>query len=283
MGKVKNEITSPKRIDSHKIDSLAMRFVGAKFPSYWIDRDLSERDYGIDLAIEIFNQKNNSVESETSTGLLSLIQVKGTTIPLEKRDGYYKFSNFPVRTLNYAMQFKIPFILIVVSVNRDSLLNSTAHFLWLQDYIRKDGYGCLRKDWRLHKKITLRIPIENDFVQKQSFFEDCVKEDHFEMEKIDAVKKYYQIKCYTESISNVGNYELVMDMWLDLLASIDKLDFMKKEYDIDDDFDIAFDIEKIKKICLAIKKQKTIAEQQKVLLQKALKKIEYIIYDNFDE
>jgi hypothetical protein len=103
------------------------------------------------------------------------------------------------------------------------------------------------------------------------------------MKKIDAVKKYYQIKCYTESISNVGNYELVMDMWLDLLASIDKLDFMKKEYDIDDDFDIAFDIEKVKKLCLAIKKQKSIVEHQKILLQEAFKKIEYIIYDNFDE
>lgn len=155
--------------------------------------------------------------------------------------------------------------------------------MWLQDYIRKDGFGCLRKDWRTHKKITLRIPIENDFIQKQSFFEDCVKGDHFEMEKLDAVRKFFQIKCYTENISNLDNYELVMDMWLDLLASIDKLDFLKKEYDIDDDFDIAFDIEKVKKLCMTIKKKKSIANRQKVLLQEAFKKIECIIRDNFDD
>lgn len=131
----------PQRSLSHRIDSLAMRFIRTQLPTHWIDRDLSERDYGIDLAIEIFNKEVKSTESESSTGLLSLIQVKGTAKPLEGQGEYYKFSKFPVKTLNYAQQFKIPFFLIVVFVDINSLQKSSTYFLWLQDYVRKEGYG----------------------------------------------------------------------------------------------------------------------------------------------
>ena len=277
-----NHQALPKRTENHRIDSLAMRFVRKNLPNDWIDRDLSERDYGIDLAIEIFCKNDDCIENNTSTGLLSLIQVKGTTIPLGEQGAYYKYPSFPVKTLNYAMQFKIPFFLIVVPVEIDSLLPLTAHFLWLQDYVRNVGYGLLNKNWRKQKTITLFIPKENDFVKKQNFFEECVNKDHSEMKILDAMQKYFLVKNYIQSISHV-NLEIVMKMFLDLLESIDKLDFLKKEHLDGDVFDIAFDVKKMKSLCQTIKRKKTITEKQNEKLQNALKKMDYIICENLDD
>lgn len=278
----RNNHSLPKRTESHRIDSLAMRFIRTKLPVYWIDRDLSERDYGIDLAIEIFNKENNSIESEKSTGLLSLIQVKGTSIPLEEHDEYYKFPAFPVKTLNYALQFKIPFFLIVVSVNANSLQNSTAYFLWLQDYIKKEDNIFLKKNWQKKDTITLYIPKNNNFVTKQDFFEHCVEKDHFELEKLDAIRNYYLVKNYTQSLPNV-DIKGVMTLWLNLLQSIEKLYFLKKGDIENDEDEITFDVNKIRRLCLRVQKRDSLTETQIKTLNNACESIESIISMNFDE
>lgn len=258
----------PQRTNQHRIDTLAMRFVRTSLPDCWLDRDFSERDYGIDLAVEIFDQDDNSIDSETSTGLLSLIQVKGTAIPLEELGGYYKFPGFPVKTLNYAMQFKIPFFLIVVSINDGSISDSTAHFLWIQDYIRKNGFGLLRKGWNARKSMTLYIPKDNDFVRKQNHFKDCVLKDHSEVNRMDIIRKYSLVKDYTLRLEkvDVGN---VMDMWVNLLETIEK--YCSSE-------PYGLDVGKIKNFCKTVKISRTISSTMKEQLQKYLKCVQRTIF-----
>ena len=61
----------PKRNITHIIERQAIDILTQKLPKEWIVREMTERDYGIDLYIEIV-KKDQKV-----TGDLVAIQVKG--------------------------------------------------------------------------------------------------------------------------------------------------------------------------------------------------------------
>lgn len=61
-------------------------------PDHWVVRELTERDYGIDLVVEVFEaaglDKKGHEKFETSGGLFH-IQVKGTRDPVKvNKEGY---------------------------------------------------------------------------------------------------------------------------------------------------------------------------------------------------
>ena len=93
-----------RRTETHITDTLAVRLIISTLPPNWLVRGLEERDYGVDLSIELF-------DGENPTGCFSLIQVKG------KRKGFkskpVKLSKFPTKTLEYATLFPEPFFQIV--------------------------------------------------------------------------------------------------------------------------------------------------------------------------
>ena len=178
----------PIRTEQHEIDSSAIRFVRSSIPTYWIDRDLGERDYGIDLALEIFSKEPNTQAGQrTSTGLLSLLQIKGTRQDLNINNGFLDFPGFPVKTLLYASQFKIPFFFIVVCMNEEK---TNAYYLWLQDFIKNQGNGSLNKNWRFQETTTLHIPLSNDFANSQDNFVQLIKKDYFETKILEIVREY---------------------------------------------------------------------------------------------
>ena len=108
------------RSQTHVIDTLAIRAVISALPENWLVRGLEERDYGIDLSIELY-------DGEKPTGCFSLIQVKGTR---NSFSGNVKLSGFPSKTLEYAKLFPESFFIFHTSVT-----DKNTYFVWAQKYI----------------------------------------------------------------------------------------------------------------------------------------------------
>lgn len=134
---------------AHEIDTAACRIVPSVFPRTWVNRDIGGRDYGIDMAIEIFDQGR-------ATGKMLLLQIKGTERDIEAEDTID--FDVPVNTLKYSELFIVPFLLIVCPVN--STL-PTFFYVWLQEYI-KVVLNFENPDWREnHDTVRVHIPTSN--------------------------------------------------------------------------------------------------------------------------
>lgn len=118
----------PKRIETHRIDTKAIRTIFTHLHEDWLVRSLEERDYGIDLQLERF-------DSDEATGDFIFIQVKGT----DKEFGEdVQLSGFPVDTINYALMFDVPFFLFHTS-------NASK---------KQSSYGC-KSMWKFSLRKTL--------------------------------------------------------------------------------------------------------------------------------
>jgi hypothetical protein len=135
----------PQRIDTHRIDTDAVRVVRTLLTSDWIERSLEDRDYGIDMMLEAFDGKD-------PTGALVLFQIKGHEASFGTEPVTF---SVPVRTLLYARMFQAPFFLVHVS-NTDR----KAHFVWLQKYI-DTRLTADSPRWDKQEHVTIHFPDEN--------------------------------------------------------------------------------------------------------------------------
>jgi len=100
----------PKRNITHIIERQAIDILTQKLPKEWIVREMTERDYGIDLYIEIV-KKDQKV-----TGDLVAIQVKGKQkIEFDSHDSF-TFYSIKKSTLNYWLNLPVPVFLVVVCI-----------------------------------------------------------------------------------------------------------------------------------------------------------------------
>lgn len=134
------------RIDTHEIDTQARKIVPIALPRQWEYRDVTGRDYGIDMELELFKNKNG-------TGQLLLFQIKGTEKDIIFKDGLSSF-DIPTKTLLYSEQFITPFILAICPINDD---NRVFYYIWIQEYI-KSVLNFDNSKWR-ENKTTTRIKI----------------------------------------------------------------------------------------------------------------------------
>ena len=145
-------MTAPKRTDTHRIDTHAVRTLMQHLPEDWLVRSLEERDYGVDLQVEVF-------KGDTPSGHVAMIQVKG------KRDsfghGSVSLSGFPVRTIEYALLFQAPFFVFHTSV-----ADKKTYFIWLQKYADTKLLKTT-KEWRTQDSVTLYFP-ENNLLETNS-------------------------------------------------------------------------------------------------------------------
>lgn len=135
-----------RRTETHIIDTLAVRQIISTLPSNWLVRILEERDYGIDLSIELY-------DGENPTGCFSLIQIKGTRKSFINE--VISMSGFPTRTLKYATLFPEPFFIFHTSIE-----DKKTYYVWAQKYIEIR----LLKDtpqWIDQESNTIKFPIEN--------------------------------------------------------------------------------------------------------------------------
>ena len=90
----------------------------------WVARELTGRDFGIDMAVEVFVGKE-------ATGRILLFQIKGRKNEISWDDNDYFTYPHKVNNLLYAEKFNIPFILCLVE-----LTSGNAYWLWMQSYIQ---------------------------------------------------------------------------------------------------------------------------------------------------
>lgn len=141
------------RESSHVTETKSRDLVRSKVNAHYnngdaLFRELSERDYGIDAVIELF-------DNSKPTGQFALVQIKGTTnkiVPL-KSD---RVVSCPISTSNakYALQSNIPVVLIYVSLQKPF----SFYFVNLQGVIHQKDINKL--DYQ--QTITIHIPEDNN-------------------------------------------------------------------------------------------------------------------------
>ena len=101
----------PKRIDTHISESISFDALSSVLPDEWIIRELTERDYGVDLYIELVG-KDGKV-----TGDLVALQVKSTKSIQFNNKGLFTYGGIKKSTINYWLGLPVPVFLIVVNLN----------------------------------------------------------------------------------------------------------------------------------------------------------------------
>lgn len=152
------------RTSSHVIETNSINMIKNKIDAFYqngdaLARNWTERDYGIDLVIELF-------DNGIPTGKLAFLQVKGTqkTIEKLKRSDEVSCPNISMSSLDYAKQNRIPFILIYASIAAPECF----YYIDLQSII-----GTLtQKDdsEKPQKSTTVRIPYKNCIYKDLSNF-----------------------------------------------------------------------------------------------------------------
>jgi hypothetical protein len=141
------EKTLPKRSESQRIGDQAELLAQRVFQDApnWICRTQSH-DFGIDLEAELTDVTDGV---EQLSGALLKLQVKGTLKPNYKNRSYY--IRLKTDYLNYANQFRIPVLLLLVNVRSKEI-----HYLWLQEYLIGREYILCGA-----KSVLVRVPEEN--------------------------------------------------------------------------------------------------------------------------
>jgi hypothetical protein len=208
------------RIKTHVIDTQARKLVPNVFPNEWEHREITGRDYGIDMEIELFEQGN-------PTGQILLLQIKGTTkiIPNDIKK-YFSFS-IETKTLKYAERFITPFLLVICPVNEKPI---KAYYIWLQDYIKT----CLDIDkikWRNQEDVTLHIPKNNIMPNNEkhlSFISLFPKR----LYSISEIGKFsHELKFLEQSCEyDKKNYLRLMDYFNNIIDITIKMDWPRSSF-----------------------------------------------------
>lgn len=105
------------RTDPHKIETNSRNKIQTIIDNHGdaLFREISERDYGIDAILELF-------ENGVPTGKFALLQLKATgkTIVPNKRTPDVSVKNISEGNIQYAMQNNIPVILIFTSTQNET-------------------------------------------------------------------------------------------------------------------------------------------------------------------
>lgn len=150
------------RVSSHVTETKAINYVKTEITNYFengdaLYRDLSERDYGIDGLVELFDKGN-------PTGKIAFIQVKGTQAEIEPLKTKPVIScPISVPNAHYATQHVIPVFLIYVSLAKPK----TLYFMNVQAAIA-DKLEKLTSQ----QSITIHIPQMNSSENLDKFFDE---------------------------------------------------------------------------------------------------------------
>lgn len=180
------------RSESHIIDTRASRLAIVALPDDLLVRSMEERDYGIDIQIELFDKTQPS-------GKFALIQLKGKQGSFDqiKNDQHHDVSlSIKIKLLKYALLFNIPFIIFHTSIDAKK-----TKFLWLQKYIEIKLGGPLG-DWSTRdndSEITIHFPKENILNSKTG-----KKHLRSIIEQQDGITDAYYASTAKETLVNFG-------------------------------------------------------------------------------
>ena len=125
-------------------------------------REWSERDYGIDFVLELFD---NGIPS----GKIAFLQIKGTESPINKlkKTDEVSCGNVSASSMEYAKQKRIPFLIIYAYLHEPRCFYYT------------DLQSCVdsvkKKIWqRGQRRVTIRIPYDNKADNNLTGFFDLI-------------------------------------------------------------------------------------------------------------
>jgi hypothetical protein len=128
-------------------------------PEAWEWRELTGRDYGIDMELEPF-------EEGDTQGRLLLLQIKGRrglTFAPGEEVGLSLESN----ALQYAERFVSPIVVCLCPIDFEPTI---CRFIWLQEYIRV-RLADEQPDWRAQRTVRVRLPSDNQMPGAQNRLE----------------------------------------------------------------------------------------------------------------
>lgn len=156
------------RVSAHVTETHSRDFLRSKIDSFFPDgsalfRELTERDYGTDAIVEIF-------ENGLPTGKIAYLQLKSTSkriVPLKTSDAV-SCPSVSVSNLEYAIQKRIPVMLTYISTEEPKVfyyidLNSVADTI-----LTNISEG--------QKNVTVRIPSDNLVMDDLSQFFEKIEE-----------------------------------------------------------------------------------------------------------
>jgi hypothetical protein len=150
------------RTYQHIIDTKAIKRTLNSIPDHWVVRDLSERDYGIDLMVEVFSENGEDEHGHSNyeaTGRVCYLQVKGTNTKITINKDKTVSIKVEKKALLYVEKFATPFILVRVCTLKKK---GVVYYCWLQRYIL-EILDKKSPDWRdkNQENFTIRVPKSN--------------------------------------------------------------------------------------------------------------------------
>ncbi|NWA32017.1 DUF4365 domain-containing protein [Pseudomonas sp. C6002] len=97
----------PKRVEQHVSEKRSLTIIKDTLPESWVVREISERDYGVDLYVEIVE------DDGLLRGDMIAIQLKSTK-ELKFKDGRIVLRGVKRSTLNYWLSLPVPVFVIMV-------------------------------------------------------------------------------------------------------------------------------------------------------------------------
>ncbi|HDY7443194.1 TPA: DUF4365 domain-containing protein [Vibrio vulnificus] len=203
----------PTRTYTHIIDTKAIKKVLNSLPDTWVVRELTERDYGTDLQVEIFRENGvdaNKKKKYETTGCLLNLQVKGKDNTLSvSRNDTVDFS-FHKRNLLHFERFSVPFILIYVDVSDPQ---SDTYFVWLQKYIkmkldidfpnwRTDEKKPNDKQEKVEPNYKVEIPLGNTLTDNLEKLKKIGSQAKFAEESLEFMEVFGSMKTVMEDVDS---------------------------------------------------------------------------------
>lgn len=196
------------RTYQHVIDTRSIKRVLSLLPDHWVIRELTERDYGIDLIVEIFEKTGINEHGHDvfgSTGAVFHAQVKGTASKLEPaQDGQFRFQ-LNKSAMLYAERFSAPFLLFRVDI---STSDAKSYFLWIQRYVR-DVLDSERPDWRTQQQdsFSVGIPPHNEIASSFEKIEQIASRPRLIQEIVEFRESYLHLSSQLDAVSH-GQFNL---------------------------------------------------------------------------
>jgi hypothetical protein len=207
-----------RRGPTHRIDTRAVRNVLIHLPDSLLMRSMDERDYGIDIMLEVF-------EGEYPTGHFVLVQVKGVDAPLASP---VKLSDFPVNTLLYAELFEPPFFVFYSPANGHDI-----YFVWLQKYIQaKLDHDS--PNWRTQQTATIHFPADNVLGSNWGRIVEITKRNALKMAGISFLAAYESLKLHSRSLLRGHLTDLAAGATHCISYLPDVRDFLKRRCELGD-------------------------------------------------
>ena len=190
------------RTRQHIIDTKAIKKVLNAMPDHWVVRELTERDYGTDLVIEIFAKGGNDKagnEAYIATGGVINVQVKGTDSQLKINNDDTVSFQLDKKALVYMDNFHTPFLLFNVGVTK---VSEPFYFVWVQRYIR-DVLDVEKPYWRdeNQKSHSIKLPIKNEIKKSIEKIERIALWPRYLQEIVDFNESYTHLKRQLMNIS----------------------------------------------------------------------------------